>query len=67
MIEAPQSPHRRLRRWGRCRVDHEQLAATRVLDAVHPDDVYTGDEWVGRTVRRAHDDALDWIEANRQP
>ena len=45
----------------------EQLAATRVLDVVHPDDVYAGDEWVGRTVRRAHDDALDWIEANRQP
>ena len=45
----------------------EQLAATRVLDVVHPDDIYAGDEWVGRTVRRAHDDALDWIEANRQP
>ena len=29
--------------------------------------VYTADEWVSRTVRRAHDDALDWIEANRQP
>ena len=45
----------------------EQLTTTRVLDVVHHDDVYIGDEWVGRTVRRAHDDALDWIEANRQP
>jgi SulP family sulfate permease len=44
----------------------EQLTTTRVLDVVHHDDVYIGDEWVGRTVRRAHDDALDWIEANRQ-
>ncbi len=43
----------------------QQLTATRVLDVVNHDDVYTGDEWVGRTVRRAHDDAVDWIEANR--
>ena len=45
----------------------EQLSATGVLDVVHRDDVYKGDEWVGRTVRRAHDEALEWIEANRQP
>ena len=44
----------------------EQLTTTRVLDVVRHDDVYIGDEWVGRTVRRAHDDALAWIEANRQ-
>ncbi len=43
----------------------QQLTATRVLDVVHRDDVYTGDEWVGRTVRRAYEDAVDWIEANR--
>ena len=44
----------------------EQLAATRVLDVVGAGNVYAGDEWVGRTVRRANDDALAWIEANRQ-
>ena len=44
----------------------EQLTATRVLDVVQPDNVYPGDEWVGRTVRHAHDDALNWVEANRQ-
>ena len=43
----------------------QQLLATRVLDVVNRDDVYTGDEWVGRTVRRAYEDAVDWIEANR--
>ena len=40
----------------------DQLAATRVLDVVHRENIYPGDEWVGRTVRRAHDDALRWIE-----
>jgi hypothetical protein len=44
----------------------EQLTATHVLDTVRRDDVYVGDEWVGRTVRRAHHDALEWIVANRQ-
>jgi SulP family sulfate permease len=44
----------------------EQLATTRVLDVVRPDDVYPADEWVGRTVRRAHDDALQWIDTNRR-
>ena len=45
----------------------EQLAATRVLDVVHSENIYPGDEWVGRTVRRAHDDALRWIEQGQQP
>jgi SulP family sulfate permease len=35
-------------------------------DAVRTDDIYAGDEWVGRTVRQAHHDALDWIHAHRQ-
>lgn len=43
----------------------EQLTATHVLDAVRRDDIYPGDEWVGRTVRQAHHDALNWIDANR--
>ena len=45
----------------------EQLAATRVLDVVHSENIYAGDEWVGRTVRRAHNDALRWIDQGQQP
>lgn len=47
--------------------DHviEQLDATRVLDVIGHDNVYEGDEWVGRTVRRAHDDAVAWIQRKR--
>jgi len=43
----------------------DQLRATRVLDVIGDDDVYPGDEWVGHTVRRARDDALEWIDGNR--
>ena len=43
----------------------EQLTATRVTEVVPPDDIYPTDEWVGLTVRQAHDDALDWIEAHQ--
>jgi SulP family sulfate permease len=43
-----------------------QLATTGVLDTVRPEDVYPADEWVGRTVRRAHDDALRWIATNQR-
>jgi SulP family sulfate permease len=45
----------------------EQLAATRVLDVVGQNNVYPADEWVGRTVRQAHDDAQRWIASNRDP
>jgi hypothetical protein len=45
----------------------DQLIATHVMDVVRKENVYSGDEWVGRTARRARDDALNWIEANRQP
>ena len=43
----------------------KQLTATRALEVIDPADIYPGDEWVGRTVRQARDDALDWIEAHR--
>ena len=43
----------------------KHLTATRVLEVIDPADIYLGDEWVGRTVRQARDDALDWIEAHR--
>jgi SulP family sulfate permease len=42
----------------------DQLSATHVLDIVQRENVYEGDEWVGRTVRRAYDDALVWVDAN---
>jgi SulP family sulfate permease len=45
----------------------DQLIATQVMDVVRKENVYPGDEWVGRTVRRAHHDAINWIEANPQP
>ncbi len=44
----------------------EQLATTGVLDIIGSDNIYEGDEWVGRTVRRAHGDALEWIHANER-
>ncbi len=44
---------------------HEQLAATRVTSVVGTQNIYTSDEWVGRTVKQAHRDALEWIEEHR--
>jgi SulP family sulfate permease len=44
----------------------EQLVATRVLDVLGPDNVYSADEWVGRTVRQAQDDAERWIASRRK-
>jgi hypothetical protein len=32
---------------------------------VGAEDLYLGDERVGATLRRAHDDALAWIESRR--
>ena len=43
----------------------KDLTTTRVVDVIDTADIYLGDEWVGRTVRQARDDALDWIEAHR--
>ncbi len=40
---------------------HEQLAATRVTSVVGTQNIYTSDEWVGRTIKRAHHDATEWI------
>lgn len=45
----------------------EQLDVTGVTRVVGPDDVYRGDERVGTTIRRAHGDALAWVERNRTP
>jgi len=43
----------------------EQLAVTGITDLIGFENVYTGDERVGATVKRAHADAMAWIETNR--
>ncbi len=43
---------------------HEQLAVTRVTAAVGTENIYTSDEWVGATLKRAHGDAVGWVESN---
>lgn len=32
------------------------------LTEIGPEDVYRGDEWIGRTTRRAYDDARRWVD-----
>lgn len=41
-----------------------QLEVTGVTAAVGPTNIYTSDERVGATVRRAHAEAVTWVEAN---
>ena len=43
----------------------EQLKVTRITDLIGPENVYTGDERVGATLKRAHTEAVAWIEANQ--
>jgi len=43
----------------------EQLKVTGITDVIGPENVYTGDERVGATLKRAHAEAAAWIEANR--
>jgi len=42
---------------------HEQLAVTRVTAAVGTENIYTSDEWVGATLKRAYEDAVGWVGA----
>ena len=42
----------------------EQLAVSRVTDVVEPGDVYSSDEWLGKTVKIAHRDAQAWVAAD---
>ena len=46
------------------RID-EQLAVTGILAVVGADNVYAGDARVGAAIRRAYDDAVGWVAANR--
>jgi SulP family sulfate permease len=43
---------------------HEQLAVTRVTVAVGSENIYTSDEWVGATLKRAYADAIEWVASN---
>ena len=43
----------------------EQLAVTGITGVIGADNVYPGDERVGATVRRAHADAVAWVESHR--
>jgi sulfate permease, SulP family len=45
---------------------HEQLAVTGITDLIGSENLYTGDERVGATVKRAHADAIAWVKANRR-
>ncbi len=44
---------------------HEQLAVTRVTSVVKTENIYTADEWVGKTLKRAYRDALAWVDEHR--
>ena len=39
----------------------EQLIITNITDTIGGVNVYAGNERVGATVRRAHDDAIRWV------
>ncbi len=44
----------------------EQLRMTGVTDLIAPENIYTGDERVGATLKRAYADATAWIEHNQR-
>ena len=40
---------------------HSQLEVARVTDAVGSQNIYTSDEWVGRTLKQSYADATEWV------
>jgi len=40
---------------------NDQLLASGVAELLGPEGMYTSDEWVGSTVKQAHEDAVNWI------
>ncbi len=44
-----------------------QLRVTGAMNPIGADNVYRGTEFLGATVRRAHDDAVEWVERHRVP
>lgn len=45
----------------------DQLKATGTAVVVGRENIYESDEWLGETLRRAHQDAVVWIAANQNP
>ncbi len=43
----------------------EQIKVTGITEVIGPENVYTGDERVGATLKRAHAEAVAWIEAQQ--
>ena len=43
----------------------DQLAVTGVTRIVGDDNIYRSDEWIGRTLRRAHGNAREWVSGRR--
>ncbi|MDH4280562.1 MAG: SulP family inorganic anion transporter, partial [Acidimicrobiia bacterium] len=43
-----------------------QLSTTGVIDQIGLENVYRSDEWLGRTARRAHDEARQWVAAQSE-
>ena len=42
---------------------HEQLAVARVTSVVGSQNIYTSDEWIGKTLKQAYRDATEWVES----
>jgi SulP family sulfate permease len=45
----------------------DQLTAMGVAETVGEENLYTSDQWLGKTVTRAWEDARTWVEGNRTP
>jgi SulP family sulfate permease len=43
---------------------HAQLAVTGVTTSIGTENLYESDEWIGATMRRAHQEAEEWIAQN---
>ena len=43
----------------------EQLGVTGITDVIGEANIYPGDERVGATIKRAHADAVAWVDAHR--
>jgi SulP family sulfate permease len=44
----------------------EQLDETGLLREIGPENVYRGTEYLGETIRRAHDEAVEWVGARTE-
>jgi SulP family sulfate permease len=45
----------------------EQLRVTGVTAIVGEENIYPADEWLGGTLKRAHEEALAWIRTRSDP